>query len=100
MDLNRELIQRAARELWKAREMRAPERVRRMEPDAMDMTTGAWALCVNDAAVVVATTLASIADLAVSYDTPIHDDIGMQEQLPGEGEWLKVDDIFALVEPR
>lgn len=35
--------------LWHARERRFPERVRRMNPDAMDKTTGAWALCIEDA---------------------------------------------------
>jgi hypothetical protein len=33
-------------ELWHEREMKLPERVRRMRPDKIDYATGAWADCV------------------------------------------------------
>ena len=38
-----EMVERRALELWRAREMTFPPRVRRMTPDALDYATGAWA---------------------------------------------------------
>jgi hypothetical protein len=42
-------LEKRALELWRAREMRFPEQVRRMKPDALDMATGAWEHCVRQA---------------------------------------------------
>ena len=39
----------AARAIWRARGMRTEPRLRRLEPDAMDMATGAFALVMADA---------------------------------------------------
>lgn len=42
-------IEQRALELWREREMDFPPRVRRMNPDALDMATGAWASCLAKA---------------------------------------------------
>lgn len=48
-DGDREALIAFALELWRLRERMFPERVRRMNPDALDMATGAWRTCVREA---------------------------------------------------
>jgi hypothetical protein len=36
------MVERRALEMWQEREMRFPERVRRMKPDHFDRVSGAW----------------------------------------------------------
>jgi len=42
-----EMIERVALAIWQAREMQFPERTRRMRPDEIDKTTGAWGSAVE-----------------------------------------------------
>lgn len=48
-EASREAVADMALRLWQAREGLFPERVRRMKPDALDMATGAWSICVKEA---------------------------------------------------
>jgi len=42
-------LEQRALALWRAREMQFPRHARRMQPDAMDMVSGAWAATINEA---------------------------------------------------
>lgn len=42
-------LEQRALEIWQAREMNFPHRVRRMKPDVMDRATGAWDRCLDEA---------------------------------------------------
>lgn len=48
-DGDRDALAALATEMWRLRERLFPERVRRMQPDAIDMATGAWGICVREA---------------------------------------------------
>jgi hypothetical protein len=57
-DEHRELarpLDACARAMWRAREERTEPRLRRLEPDAMDMASGAFALVMADADAVITT---------------------------------------------
>jgi hypothetical protein len=43
------MVERVARAIWVAREMGFSPRLRRMEPDDIDMSTGTWATCLAQA---------------------------------------------------
>lgn len=42
-----EVIERVALAIWQAREKHFPDRVRRMKPDKIDRSSGAWLLCLD-----------------------------------------------------
>lgn len=65
-----EMVERVALAIWQARERRMPGRGQRMEPDAMDRSTGAWASVCNDA---------SAAIEAMREPTPMMLDIGQHQ---------------------
>jgi hypothetical protein len=48
-DGDREKLIALATDMWRLRESMFPERVRRMRPDAIDMATGAWGICLREA---------------------------------------------------
>jgi len=48
-DGDRDAVIAMAQTLWEMREGMFPERVRRMKPDAIDMATGSWEICVKEA---------------------------------------------------
>lgn len=47
------MVERVAKAIWQERERRLGPRGQRMEPDAMDMVTGAWASTLADARVAI-----------------------------------------------
>ncbi|WP_072389853.1 hypothetical protein [Hyphomicrobium sp. CS1GBMeth3] len=60
-------VERLALELWREREMQFPAFCRRMTPDALDRSTGAWEGMMNRAAKLIAANSA-----APSTVTPLH----------------------------
>jgi hypothetical protein len=49
-----EVVERVARAIWLAREQHMDERVRRLEPDQIDVSTGAWQRVIDMARAAIA----------------------------------------------
>jgi hypothetical protein len=47
-------VERVARAIWTVRDKRFPDRVRRPEPDKLDMASGAWSMVMEDARAAIA----------------------------------------------
>jgi hypothetical protein len=54
MSADEETVDRVARAIWTVRDKRFPDRVRRPEPDKLDMASGAWQMVMEDARAAIA----------------------------------------------